>query len=184
MIRSAFIQYRQWLVNYVCKQVGDYAEAENIVQSAFLRLLEMQVGVREESVKNLLFTTCSRLACDWLRHKQVKNRVDIYTYMYAREDESTEQAIRVHELEEQELKVVNRLSAQCRAVYCLSRFEGKDVHEIATAVNNIAAGENVIVSTEWYSLTGTRLPAPVQGVCIRTQRMADGSVVSKKVLFK
>ena len=58
------------------------------------------------------------------------------------------------------------------------------MHEIATAVDNIPAGENVIVSTEWNSLTGTRLPAPVQGVCIRTQRMADGSVVSKKVFFK
>jgi hypothetical protein len=69
-------------------------------------------------------------------------------------------------------------------VFVLSNTTLADVHEIATAVNNIAAGENVIVSTEWYSLAGTRLPAPVQGVCICTQRMADGSVVSKKVLFK
>lgn len=133
IIERAFIQYRQWLVCYVCKRVDDYALAEDIVQDAFVRLMEWQVGVREESVRGLLFATCHRLVLDHLRRRLLAERTNIY--MYVREEmaaETTEQTLRVRELAEQERRVVFSMPVKRRAVYRLSRFEGRSIGEIAS----------------------------------------------------
>lgn len=38
------------------------------------------------------------------------------------------------------------------------------------------------VSTEWYDLTGRRLPAATKGINLRLTRFADGSVKTVKVV--
>lgn len=136
IIERAFIQYRQWLVNYVCKRVGDYAQAEDIVQDAFVRLMELQVGVREESVKGLLFSTCHHLVLDHLRRRLLAERANKYMYAYEeRIAETTEQTFRVHELAEQERKVVGAMPPRRQAIYRLSRFEGQSIDEIASRLH-------------------------------------------------
>ena len=136
IIKRAFIQYRQWLVNYVCKRVGDYADAEDIVQDAFVRLMELQVGVREESVRALLFTTCHHLVLDRLRRRVLAERTNIYMYAYAEMAvENTEQSLRVKELKEQERCAISMMPPKRREVYCLARFEGRNIDEIAANLN-------------------------------------------------
>lgn len=135
IIQTSFIQYRQWLVNYVCKQVDDYDLAEDIVQDAFLRLLEMQVGVRADSVKNLLFTTCRHLAYDHLRRKMLAERTDIYMYAQEESTVSADQLVRVREIAEHEWRMVNAMPKKQRHVYCLSRYEGRSIVEIATQLH-------------------------------------------------
>ena len=132
LIALAFIQHRQHLVYYVNARVNDYARAEDIVQDAFLRLLEVQVGVRADSVKSLLFTTCRHLICDELRHQKVVEDANIY--MYAQRShgmDDTDQLVRVHDLEEHEQRIVGMMPNKQRHVYCLSQYEGKSVAEIS-----------------------------------------------------
>lgn len=131
MIKFAFIQYRQLLVNYVNVRVRDIALAEDIVQDAFVRLLEMQVGLHANSVKGLLFTTCRHLMVDHLRRKRMWEHIcDMYTHEGVAV-ESTAQTVRVHEIEECERCVLRAMPEKRRMVYGLSRFEGRSIAEIS-----------------------------------------------------
>lgn len=62
------------------------------------------------------------------------------------------------------------------------------VYDIATdkdsVVSGISSAESAqkAVSTEWYDLTGRRLPAATKGINLRLTRFADGSVKTVKVV--
>lgn len=135
IIEEAFRMHRQQLVNYVNKRVDDYDLAEDIVQDAFVRLLGMEVGVREESIKPLLFTTCQHLIFDYLRRKKVAETV--YQYMYTCEShavETSEAILYAQELSTEEERVVSAMPWKRQQVYRLSRFEGQSIGEIAASM--------------------------------------------------
>ena len=131
IIKTAFMQYRLRLVHFVNARVEDYDLAEDIVQDAFLRVLEMEVGVHEASVKSLLFTACRNLAFDHLRRRMVAqrsaSRMDCTSWV----EETTEQTVRAREIAEQEMRVVCSMPEKRAKVYMLSRYEGKGIDEIA-----------------------------------------------------
>ena len=125
------MQYRQMLVHYVNARVEDYDLAEDIVQDAFLRVLEMEVGVHEASVKSLLFTACRNLVFDYLRHRLVAQRSAAYMDNIFGVEKTTEQAVQAREIAEHEMRVVCSMPEKRAKVYMLSRFEGRGVDEIA-----------------------------------------------------
>lgn len=135
IIEKAFRMQRQQLVNYVNKRVGDYDLAEDIVQDAFVRLLGIQVGVREDSVRPLLFTMCRHLMVDYLRRKKMAETV--YQYMYTCEhytEGTTEASLYAQELKAEEERAVSAMPRKRQQVYCLSRFEGRSIDEIAVSM--------------------------------------------------
>ena len=62
------------------------------------------------------------------------------------------------------------------------------VYDIATDKDSVISGISTAesaqkaVSTEWYDLTGRRLPAATKGINLRLTRFADGSVKTVKVV--
>ena len=42
----------------------------------------------------------------------------------------------------------------------------------------------VVVSTQWFSLSGTRIAKPCAGINIRVQKLSDGRTITSKVLVK
>lgn len=135
IIETAFMQYRHTLVRYVNARVEDYDLAEDIVQDAFVRVLEMAVGVHEASVKSLLFTTCRNLVFDHLRRRLMAQRFASCMDCASWVEETTEQAVRVREIAEQEMRVVCSMPEKRAKVYRLSRYEGRGIDEIADALN-------------------------------------------------
>ena len=131
IIETAFMRYRHTLVRYVNARVEDYDLAEDIVQDAFLRVLEMEVGVHEASVKSLLFTMCRNLVFDHLRRRLMAQRSASCMDCASWVEETTEQAVRVHEIAEQEMRVVRSMPEKRAKVYRLSRYEGRGIDEIA-----------------------------------------------------
>lgn len=131
VIATAFTQYRLMLVHYVHARVNDYDVAEDIVQDAFLRVLEMEVGVHETSVKSLLFTACRNLMFDCLRRRLVAQRAALYMYDTVMSDNTTEHAVAAREIAECEMCIVGAMPNKRAQVYCLSRYEGKGIDEIA-----------------------------------------------------
>lgn len=55
-------------------------------------------------------------------------------------------------------------------------------HLTTSGLNAIGADASQAVATEWYDLTGKRVANPSQGLYIRSSRMADGRVVTEKVI--
>lgn len=131
IIETAFMQYRQMLVRYVNARVEDYALAEDIVQDAFVRVLEMEVGVHEASVKGLLFRACRNLVFDHLRRRLVAQRSASCMDFTMGVENTTEQAVRVNEIAELEMRVVRSMPMKRANVYVLSRYEGRGIDEIA-----------------------------------------------------
>ena len=132
IVETAYRQYHLALVHYVGARVGDDMLAEDLVQDAFLRVLEMNVGVREESVRGLLFMACRHLVFDHLRRRLMAQRAARSCSMdWAMSEETTAQEVNVHEMVEQEWRIVGSMPNKRAQVYCLSRYEGKRIDEIA-----------------------------------------------------
>lgn len=132
IISTAFRQYRFRLVHYVNARVGDYDVAEDIVQDAFVRVLEMNVGVREESVKHLLYVACRNLVFDYLRRHLLSRRTAEYLNSTLPVcEESTLHQVTAREIAEHELRIVCSMPCKRAQVYRLSRYEGKRIEEIA-----------------------------------------------------
>ena len=56
--------------------------------------------------------------------------------------------------------------------------------EDATGIRQTEVQESVVVSTEYFSLSGVKLSAPQQGVNIRVQKLANGKTMTTKVLIR
>ena len=137
IIKTAFTQYRLMLVRYVSARVEDYDLAEDIVQDAFVRVLEMEVGVHEASVKSLLFMACRNLVFDHLRRRAVAQKASVYMYM---DDASgvanvVDNEVAAREIAACEMRIVNEMPEKRGEVYRLSRYEGRGIGEIADALN-------------------------------------------------
>ena len=59
-----------------------------------------------------------------------------------------------------------------------------DLQELATGISTPASNAAVILSTEYYSISGAKVGAPQKGVNIRRQKLSDGRVVTTKILMK
>ena len=137
IIEKAFIQYRQMLVRYVNARVEDCDLAEDVVQDAFVRVLEMGVGVREDSVKGLLFKVCRNLVCDCLRRRVAMQRVsvDMYIDSALRAENVVENDVNAREIEACEMRIVGGMPEKRGAVYRMARYEGQSVEDIADCLH-------------------------------------------------
>ena len=74
--------------------------------------------------------------------------------------------------------VVDRVNGQ---VVNAVRFP---VRNVFSSVESVEGDANVVVSVEYFDLTGCRVANPAGGIFIRSEKMADGSVKTSKVLLK
>ena len=111
-------------------------EAEDLVQDAFLRLLEYRSMLRPETIRSFLYTIVRNIVIDYLRHQYKKQEV-----LSSLQDEISnsvcdiENTIIARDIRHLELSVVNRLSGRNKVVYYKSHFEEKTVSEIAVELN-------------------------------------------------
>ncbi|MCL3779573.1 RNA polymerase sigma-70 factor [Prolixibacteraceae bacterium JC049] len=128
-----FVQHYEVLCNYAFIILGDYDEAEDLVQEVFAKiwinkdripLKETNIGYFYRSIKN---------GClDLKKHHKVKAKF---------ESEITKSSTSLGELLadfELPLKVeeaINKLPEQCQKIFRLSRYEGLKYKEIAQQLN-------------------------------------------------
>ena len=104
----------------------------DLVQDAFLRLLEYRSMLRPETVRSFLYTIVRNLVTDYLRRHYKKQ--EVIACMQERLSASvvdTESQIIVKDICRQELFVLQQLPFKTRAVYYKSRFDEKSALEIA-----------------------------------------------------
>ncbi len=144
-----FRDCRSALHRYINGIVRSPADAEEIVQEAFLRTCEY--GERAETPKAFLFSTARNLALSQRRHQRVA-RTDSVADMEAlalfAPDESAESILE----REEELALlraaIERLPPRCRAAFTLRIFHGCSYKDIAgrlgmapkTVENHVARG--------------------------------------------
>ncbi|WP_337625275.1 sigma-70 family RNA polymerase sigma factor [Phocaeicola sp.] len=136
LITEYYEEYRQSVFFYICRRIENRSDAEDLIQDAFLRLLEYRMMIRRDTLKYFLFTIVRNLLNDYLRRYYKRQEIDRYLYdtlpVTTVEPESRMVA---DELRRLESRRVSALPEQRRKVYIMSRFQDKSADDIAEELN-------------------------------------------------
>ena len=136
LITEYYEEYRQSVFFYICRRIENRSDAEDLIQDAFLRLLEYRMMIRRDTLKYFLFTIVRNLLNDYLRRYYKRQEIDRYLYdtlpVTTVEPESRIVADELRRLESQR---VSALPGQRRQGYIMSRFQDKPADDIAEELN-------------------------------------------------
>ena len=160
-LTETYTTYRPLVFRYIYRKLNGCMETEDLVQDAFLRLLEYRSMLRPETVRSFLYTIVRNLVTDYLRRHYKKQEVmACMCEGLSASVEDMESAVMAKDLSCQEEKRVNLLSPKVRAVYSMSRFEGKSALEIA---EELSIPKRTV---EGYLLTGRKVVREYMRQCI------------------
>ena len=125
LVAEAYTRYRTLLVAYANKRTRNLADAEDVVQEAFIKIINMGDMVYAATIRNLAFTTVQNLLIDRLRRRVVVS--EVHSYIYDIQPEFTEET----ESGIHEYAWTKTLPEACRKVYCMNRFEELTAEEIS-----------------------------------------------------
>jgi RNA polymerase sigma factor (sigma-70 family) len=131
IIGELFTSQHVALHTFIMARIQNSDEADDLISSAFERLLNRVDMLCLGSVKSLLYAIVQNLLVDYYRREYVRRQYkDSQMKMYDMTFEA-EHVYVVHDILEAEHNYVQSLSENCRKVYCLSRYEEMSQSEIA-----------------------------------------------------
>lgn len=136
LMTEAYREYKQPVFLYLYRKIGNKEEAEDMMQEAFLRLLDYSRMLREDTVRCFLFTIAKNLVMDYLR--RYYRRQEMLSFFMEEETGSVsdvESKVIASELQRLEIMKVQMLPPCRRQAYAMSRFEDKTADDIALALN-------------------------------------------------
>ncbi len=133
MFKHFFMEQSTGLRNFLIAKFGDPAEAEDLVQDAFIKLWNNCEKVALGKAKSYVFTVAVNLGISLRRHDQVKFKhhgiIASYTKGYT--NETPEFEMESNEFMEKFKSSIASLPERQREVFLLSRIEKKTYREIA-----------------------------------------------------
>lgn len=142
-----FDKYYQGLCVYAFRLLKSEAEAEDLVQDFFVRILENQKHIFiDSSVKSYFLRSVHNRCLDMLDHRKVKTTHERFRIMMLKEDEMQEYPLLDSELTQQIEKAIKKLPENIRDTFILNRFDGLSYQQISTH-------ENVSVKTIEYRIS-------------------------------
>jgi RNA polymerase sigma-70 factor, ECF subfamily len=129
-----FRKYYVRLCAFANKFLNDHEEAQEIVQDVFVKIWEGRNNIDpEDSLKSYVFKIAQNLSLNKLRRKKVElGYTEIYKLVYIEQQEfSAHESLLARELEENIACSIEKLPAECRKIFKLSRIEGLKYKEIA-----------------------------------------------------
>lgn len=124
----------------------DHDKAQSLVQNVFLKLWDKRLQLGEiESLLPYLTTMVRNEAFNYMKRekRQVKLRK---MHENSHSDQSTENIIRQHELQEQIIIALNALPERCRLAFEMSRFENIPNRDIADAMKISVKGVEALIT--------------------------------------
>ena len=136
-ISDAYEVYSKPLYKYILFKIGyDEELAKDMMQDAFLKLLEHRGEIRIDTVKALLYVIVRNIIIDYVRKQErVHEFVSEYYFNYEESSNIVESELNAKEISLLEYAAVSSLSGQRRRVYSLSQFHHLSVDEIALKMN-------------------------------------------------
>ena len=132
--QKLFFEFYPSLCVFATKYIDSQEAAEDIVQTAFLKLWKNRKKiVIESSFRNFLLTIVRNGCLDYLRKEDVKNR-----YMRKEIDTtlpSLEEIYTLNELEEKIENALKKLHPHVRNTFVMNRFEKMTYKEISQKMN-------------------------------------------------
>jgi RNA polymerase sigma-70 factor (ECF subfamily) len=141
-LAELFRAYNDTLVSYLTLRVQSRAEAAEVAQEAYLRLLKCADAGKIIDLKSFLFRTANNIAIDRLRRQQTKLRVLEQVRAAGAGDDGMEASTPGPETEAvawQTLELlraaIEELPPKCRAAFILYKLQGQSYREIAARMN-------------------------------------------------
>ncbi|MEM0518211.1 MULTISPECIES: RNA polymerase sigma factor [Aequorivita] len=119
---------------FIYFKCGDTAQADDLVQEAFIKLWQNCAKVTKEKAKSFLYTVCNNAFLNEVAHKKVvlkhaKRQPDKTNY------QSPEFVMEENEFHEKLKNSIENLTEAQRTAFLLNRIEGKKYAEIAEMLN-------------------------------------------------
>ena len=131
IITNYYITHRSELLNFVSSRLDGRAEAEDVVQNVFLRLLTTSKLITETTLPALVYTTARNMIIDIHRRYANKNDYEHYIRKVCSDELSADSVYSMHEMMEQLEQGLARLPENFREVYRLHIYDGMKVSEIS-----------------------------------------------------
>lgn len=136
MIADFYKEYQVKLVNFTVARLGNWQEAEDLVQDVFVKLMTYEGIINETTVRSFIFTITNHEIMNILRRRACRHKVE-ESVMYEQELQcsAVERVVEYHDT----LRLVNRcveqLTPSCAKVYRMTLFDGKCAGDIAKELN-------------------------------------------------
>lgn len=128
-----FRKYSDRILNYISTRIENREEAENLAQDVWVRVLESKAALCIETALSYLYRIAANIVNDYLRllYSKMASKDDLYEYESQKSPLTPEDELSAADLAYHETKRVEKLPAQRRIIYTMSRFDGLNVSEIA-----------------------------------------------------
>jgi RNA polymerase sigma-70 factor (family 1) len=147
VFETVFKKHYQTLCNYACGILKDMDDAEEVVQSIFLKFWEQRQEIEiNVSLKSYLYRAVHNTCLNRLKHLKIQETYRQYVgdYLENTHDSATDILDKV-ELESRIANALEKLPEQCRLIFKMSRFEELKYQEIADRLGlSIKTVENQI----------------------------------------
>ncbi len=131
-----YTAYSSRVLGYIASRINSAEDAENLAQDVWVRLLEYDKSIAEDSILPLLYKISVNLVNDYLRRiYRGREAADEYRNSYCEADWSSVSAIVARDIESLEQSRVECLPQQRRIIYVMSRYEDHSVDDIANALS-------------------------------------------------
>ena len=118
LISGKYSEMRDSVFAYILKKTGDRAEAEDLVQDTFTRLLEYREVICAETVRSFIF----RIA-------------EYFASCSPKASDLTDETVRLDEILEIEQKCIRKMGKRKGEIYLLYIHKGKTSKEISDMLN-------------------------------------------------
>ena len=131
LISNYYSLHRAELLAYASTRLGDYEDAEDLVQNTFLRILTSDMLVTEQTLPALVFTICRNLVTDYYRHRAYRHEYEHYIQGSNDGGMSMESVFYAADIIEAMERGMIHIPEHCRNIYRMHILGGMRVSEIS-----------------------------------------------------
>lgn len=135
IIEYYYHHHQAELLAFVSSRLGGKEEAEDIVQDAFLRLLQNTSPIIEGTLHALAFTIARNMIADYYRKKHWAVRYGLLPMDYRQQsvtaDDEAARLLSIHEMTAFLERGLLRVPEKCRELYRMHIYDGMQVSDIS-----------------------------------------------------
>ncbi|MDE5636567.1 MAG: sigma-70 family RNA polymerase sigma factor [Alistipes sp.] len=132
LIARTYEKMRDAIRGYILKRIGNAADSEDLAQDVFVRMLECNTLLTEQTLLNFTYTIARNHVIDYLRrHARSRRAAEYFSCRAAASVRNTEERIAADELERLEEESIARMSPRKAEIYVLYVHENRSVDDIS-----------------------------------------------------
>lgn len=136
MIADFYKEYQVKLVNFAVARLGNWQEAEDLVQDVFVKLMTYDGIINKTTIRSFVFTITNHEIMNILRRRACRHKVEEnVAYEQELQHCAVERVVEYHDTLRMVNYCVDQLTPSCAKVYRMTLFDGKCTGEIAKELN-------------------------------------------------